>query len=37
MQTGKHLDESWEALPAGARAALEQQWLGLAAGGLPCG
>jgi tRNA(Arg) A34 adenosine deaminase TadA len=31
------LAESWAALPVGARAALEQQWAGLAAGGLPCG
>ncbi|MGV8884052.1 MAG: nucleoside deaminase [Microbacteriaceae bacterium] len=29
--------ESWSALPAGARTALEQQWAALAAGGLPCG
>jgi len=29
--------ESWDSLPAGARAALEEQWAGLAAGGLPCG
>jgi tRNA(Arg) A34 adenosine deaminase TadA len=29
--------KSWVALPAGARAAIEQQWAGLAAGGLPCG
>ena len=29
--------ESWNALPAGARAALEEQWAGLASGGLPCG
>lgn len=27
----------WNALPAGARAALEEQWSGLATGGLPCG
>ncbi len=31
------LDDSWNALPAGARTALEQQWAALAAGGLPCG
>ncbi len=31
------LDQSWEELPEGARVALEQQWAGLAAGGLPCG
>jgi tRNA(Arg) A34 adenosine deaminase TadA len=29
--------DSWQALPAGARAALEEQWAGLAAGALPCG
>lgn len=37
MQEDTFLDESWDALPAGARAALEEQWLGVAAGGLPCG
>ena len=31
------LTESWIALPVGARAALEEQWAGLAARGLPCG
>lgn len=31
------LVQAWDALPAGARVALEQQWAGLAAGGLPCG
>jgi tRNA(Arg) A34 adenosine deaminase TadA len=31
------LADSWNALPAGARVALDQQWAGLAAGGLPCG
>jgi tRNA(Arg) A34 adenosine deaminase TadA len=31
------LVEAWNALPVGARAAFEQQWAGLAAGGLPCG
>lgn len=31
------LAASWDALPAGARAALTEQWAGLAAGGLPCG
>lgn len=31
------LERSWTQLPAGARAAMEQQWAGLAAGGLPCG
>jgi tRNA(Arg) A34 adenosine deaminase TadA len=29
--------QSWAELPPGARAAIEQQWAGLAAGGLPCG
>jgi len=33
----RRLLESWNALPAGARVALDQQWTGLAAGGLPCG
>jgi tRNA(Arg) A34 adenosine deaminase TadA len=28
---------AWQALPLGARVALEEQWTGLAAGGLPCG
>ena len=31
------INESWNALPEGARIALEQQWEGLAARGLPCG
>lgn len=31
------LARAWDALPAGARAALAEQWAGLAAGGLPCG
>lgn len=31
------ITESWDALPVGARAALEEQWAGLAASGLPCG
>ena len=31
------LEQYWTELPAGARAAIEQQWAGLAAGGLPCG
>ena len=35
--TAHALTESWVALPVGARAALEEQWAGLAAGGLPCG
>lgn len=29
--------ERWAALPAGAQATLQEQWLGLAAGGLPAG
>ena len=33
----RRLVDSWNALPAGARVALDQQWAGLAAGGLPCG
>ena len=32
-----HIATEWQALPAGARAALEQQWEGVVAGGLPCG
>ncbi|HEY8596870.1 MAG TPA: nucleoside deaminase [Thermomicrobiales bacterium] len=31
------LHQSWFTLPTGARAALAEQWSGLAAGGLPCG
>jgi len=31
------LMQPWAELPAGARAALEQQWAGVAAGALPCG
>jgi tRNA(Arg) A34 adenosine deaminase TadA len=31
------LVQSWAELPPGARAAIEQQWTGLTAGGLPCG
>lgn len=31
------LSDAWAALPAGARAALQEQWAGLAAGGLACG
>lgn len=31
------LEHAWDALPNGARAALEEQWKGLAAGALPCG
>ncbi len=33
---GSIVDE-WKELPLGARASLEQQWKGLADGGLPCG
>ncbi len=36
MARGSVVDE-WNKLPLGARAALEQQWKGLATGGLPCG
>lgn len=35
--TAADLTRTWDALPPGPRAALEQQWVGLAAGGLPCG
>jgi tRNA(Arg) A34 adenosine deaminase TadA len=31
------LEQSWADLPSGARFAIEQQWAGVAAGGLPCG
>ena len=37
MSTTSELLQSWTSLPVGARAALEEQWDGLAAGGLPCG
>jgi len=37
MSTTSELLQSWPSLPVGARAALEEQWAGLAAGGLPCG
>lgn len=37
MLRERGLEQAWSALPAGARAALEQQWAGVAAGGLPCG
>lgn len=37
MSTTQPLAHLWAALPAGAQAALTQQWAGLAAGGLPCG
>lgn len=29
--------DRWQALPPGARAALDEQWAGVVAGGLPCG
>lgn len=37
MVCQRRLADSWNALPVGARAALDQQWTGLPAGGLPCG
>jgi tRNA(Arg) A34 adenosine deaminase TadA len=37
MNSANELTLAWIALPSGARAALEEQWAGLAAGGLPCG
>lgn len=37
MGSERSVERTWEALPLGARAALEEQWAGLAAGGLPCG
>ncbi len=37
MTTDGEVDARWDGLPVGARAALEEQWAGLAAGGLPCG
>ena len=33
----RKLEQFWASLPAGARVAFEEQWAGLAAGGLPCG
>ena len=33
----RKLEQFWASLPAGARAAFEEQWAGVAAGGLPCG
>ena len=33
----RRVEDAWIALPLGARVALEEQWAGLAAGGLPCG
>lgn len=37
MNFAGDLTQFWIALPIGARVALEEQWAGLAAGGLPCG
>ena len=37
MNDERNLNQRWEALPTGARAALEELWAGVAAGGLPCG
>jgi tRNA(Arg) A34 adenosine deaminase TadA len=37
MTPADALVQSWASLPIGARAALEEQWGGVAAGGLPCG
>jgi tRNA(Arg) A34 adenosine deaminase TadA len=37
VSANQRLVQSWAELPSGARAAIEQQWAGLAAGGLPCG
>lgn len=37
MTSAVTLEKRWHELPAGARLALEEQWAGLAAGGLPCG
>jgi tRNA(Arg) A34 adenosine deaminase TadA len=37
VTANQSLVQSWAELPLGARAAIEQQWAGLAAGGLPCG
>jgi tRNA(Arg) A34 adenosine deaminase TadA len=37
MSPSSDLGRAWAALPAGARAALQEQWEGLAAGGLACG
>jgi len=33
----RRVEDAWTVLPPGARVALEEQWAGLAAGGLPCG
>lgn len=37
MSAANDLTRLWSALPTGARVAFEEQWAGLAAGGLPCG
>lgn len=37
MDKHSGLPQMWSDLPPGARAALTEQWAGLAAGGLPCG
>ena len=37
MSVEPRLTERWNNLPAGARVALEEQWRGVAAVGLPCG
>jgi tRNA(Arg) A34 adenosine deaminase TadA len=37
MDCASRLDDAWAALPAGAQGALQEQWKGLAAGGLACG
>jgi tRNA(Arg) A34 adenosine deaminase TadA len=37
MLSADDLARAWGALPTGARVAFEEQWAGVAAGGLPCG
>lgn len=37
MGSPSDLARLWDSLPVGARVAFEEQWAGLAAGGLPCG
>jgi tRNA(Arg) A34 adenosine deaminase TadA len=37
MTFSQSLTHAWADLPQGGRAAIEQQWAGLVAGGLPCG
>jgi tRNA(Arg) A34 adenosine deaminase TadA len=37
MENLPELERSWAGLPLGARAAIDEQWSALAAGGLPCG